>query len=472
MTPTILVTGATGTVGAAVVASLRDADDARDTDAGGTVAGDATADGIANGTADATVRAAVRLPERAKNEFENVDDLDLVQFDFEKPETWGPAFADVDRLFLVRPPSVGVGPVTDAVDAAVRVGVEHVAVLSVLGAEKNPLLPHRRIERHVEASGVGHTFLRASFFMQNFAEVHRRDVVDHDELFVPAGDGETSFVDARDVGGVAAAVLLAPDAAERAYDLTGPTAMDYDDAADVFSSVLGRPIEYADPSPVAFARRLRARGEPLPFVAVTLGVYATARFGFAGRVTDDVERVLGRPPRSLATFVRDYRDAFAPDDPASSIDVRPADAPPDWVVAAVNPILTRLLRSPLHSLVSDQLLLFTVNGRRSGEEYTVPVGYEQEDDALFVTTHHTNWWKNVRGGAPVTVHVRGERRHGTAEAIRDDERVAEHVHAVLRSHGPESARRVGVELDGDRLPTMAELRDTVEGVVLVRIELA
>ena len=106
------------------------------------------------------------------------DDAELVRFDFEKPESWGRAFEDIDALFLVRPPEIARvhRHITPAIDAAERVGVEHVVFLSVLGAEKNPLLPHRRIGRHLQGTDLTYTFLRASFFMQNFYVVHRVDV--------------------------------------------------------------------------------------------------------------------------------------------------------------------------------------------------------------------------------------------------------------------------------------------------------
>jgi len=148
--------------------------------------------------------------------------------------------------------------------------------------------------------------------MQNLSEVHGEDVVKRDQLFVPAGGGATSFVDARDVGAVAAVALTEADHENRAYDLTGPAALTYEEVAAVFSGVLDRPITYADPSILTFVRRLRSRGEPLPFLVLMVGIYTTARLGLAGRVTDDVERLLGRPPRDVATFVADYAGAFRP----------------------------------------------------------------------------------------------------------------------------------------------------------------
>jgi uncharacterized protein YbjT (DUF2867 family) len=169
------------------------------------------------------------------------------------------------------------------------------------------------VERHLDTCDVTTTYLRASFFMQNFVEVHRADLVERDRIFLPAGDGATSFVDARDVAAVGAVALVDPLCRNRAYDVTGPAALTYEEAAAVFSDILGREITYGRPGLVAFLADALDRGEPLPFAVVQSVVYTTARLGLAGRVTDDVERVLGRPPRDLATFVTDHRDAFEAD---------------------------------------------------------------------------------------------------------------------------------------------------------------
>jgi len=285
---TVLVTGATGTVGSRVVAALA--------------------------AADEPVRAASRDATRARD---SLDVASSVSFDFEKPETWGDALDGVDEIFLVRPPQLSrVGPLTDFVDAAERVGVDHVVVLSVLGADKNPLLPHRRIERHVEGTGLNWTFVRASFFMQNFLEEHRGEVRDG-VLFVPAGDGKTSFVDARDVAEVAAAALTEPGHGGRAYDVTGPEALTYDEVAAVFSDVLGRPVAYADPSLPRFAWETFRRGTSLGKTLVMSGIYTTARLGLAGRVTDDVRAVLDRDPVDFRTFVEDHASEFAVENLAS-----------------------------------------------------------------------------------------------------------------------------------------------------------
>ncbi|MFW6382988.1 MAG: NAD(P)H-binding protein [Haloferacaceae archaeon] len=276
------MTGATGTVGEPLVRRL-----------------------LGDGAA---VRVATRDPRSARDAFG--DDPEYVDFDLNRPETWGAALDGADRLFLLFPPGSGVGGVTEFVDAAERVGVDHAVFLSILGAEKLPVLPHRRIERHLARTDMSHTFLRASWFAQNLSEIHRREIVDRDEIYVPAGDGVLSVTDARDVAAVAATALTESGHEDRAYDLTGPAALDFHEVAAVFSDVLDRPIEYADPSRLTFARHMYRRGFSPGFVAFMIVEYSVVRLGFSGRTTDDVETVLGRPPRTVRQFAEDYADEF------------------------------------------------------------------------------------------------------------------------------------------------------------------
>jgi uncharacterized protein YbjT (DUF2867 family) len=284
----VLVTGATGTVGAHLAERLLDS-------------------GV-------PTRIASRELDAARDRFG--DGAEYVEFDLDRPETWGETLEGVDRLFLLFPPAVGVDPVREFVAAAGRVGVRHVVYLSIIGAEKLPVIPHRRIERHLERSDVAYTFLRASYFMQNLSGIHRPEVVDRGELFVPAGRGALSFVDARDVAAVAAAALTDSGHEGEAYDLTGPAALDFAAVADVFTDVLGRRITYADPSRLAFARHMYRRGVPGSLVAFMLVEYSVVRLGLSGRTTADVARVLGRPPRSMAQFVADEAETFRQSDSA------------------------------------------------------------------------------------------------------------------------------------------------------------
>lgn len=99
----------------------------------------------------------------------------------------------------------------------------------------------------------------------------------------------------------------------------------------------------------------------------------------------------------------------------------------------VNPIVRAVLRSPAHPLLSGHLMLLTVTGRRSGRTFTFPVAYTQDGDRLTVTLdwpERKRWWRNLRGGAPIAVELRGVRRTGTGVA-RGDEREGVTVEIAL-----------------------------------------
>lgn len=147
----------------------------------------------------------------------------------------------------------------------------------------------------------------------NLTTTHVSDIRDRDTLMVPAGGGRTAFVDADDVGQVAAAALLDPAAhLNRAWTPTGPEALTYDEVAATLSDVLDRPIRYARPGVLAYARHARRTvGMPLGMVAVTTAIYTAARVGQAGGLTDDVAEVLGHPPVTFGEFAEREAAAWA-----------------------------------------------------------------------------------------------------------------------------------------------------------------
>ena len=286
MVTNILVTGATGNVGKEIVRLLSDL--------------------------DYPVTAAVRNPIEASKSFGN--DVRCVPFDFTNPDTFTDAFAGINKLFLVRPPAIAdISKITPALNAAKRSGVEEIVFLSIIGADKNRIVPHYAIERAVEQLNIPATFLRCSFFMQNFNTTHREDIRFRDRLFMPAGNGKTSFIDVRDIAAVAVKILTESKRElpiDSAYDLTGATALTYSEVASIFTTVLGRPIQYTNPPIPIFIWQMLRQGFPLQFVLVMVGIYTTARFGLADLVTSDVPQLLGRSPISIDRYVEDYRECW------------------------------------------------------------------------------------------------------------------------------------------------------------------
>ena len=238
---------------------------------------------------------------------------DEVSFSFTDPITWPAAFAGAETLFLMRPPQIGNvrRDLLPAVAAAARSGVGRVVFLSVLEAEHNPLLPHRVVEKWLDRSGLRITHLRAGNFMQNLMTVHGADIRDRGVLTVPAGNARMSYVDARDVGAVAARCLVEDRFSGSAYDLTGPSAITHAEVAAILSAVLGRPIAYTHPSLPRYWRHAARVGMAMPTTVVTSVLYTLARFGVGSRVTDDIERILGRSPTDFEQFVVDHRAVWS-----------------------------------------------------------------------------------------------------------------------------------------------------------------
>ena len=148
-------------------------------------------------------------------------------------------------------------------------------------------------------------------------------------------------------------------------------------------------------------------------------------------------------------------------------------APDLRVMRLLNPVIRGLLRSPLHGLLSEQILLLTYSGRRSGRSYTLPVGYVRDGDALLIVSQHSElkqWWRNLRGGALVSLFLRGHRQDGRADVIEEPDAVAPEVERLMARLGArEASRQLYMGLDVVPPPTREQLAQALKGVVIVRI---
>ncbi|MBN1283913.1 MAG: nitroreductase family deazaflavin-dependent oxidoreductase [Anaerolineae bacterium] len=140
---------------------------------------------------------------------------------------------------------------------------------------------------------------------------------------------------------------------------------------------------------------------------------------------------------------------------------------PPWL----NTVMKFVLRSPLHGMVSNVIMLVTFTGRKSGKSYTTPVSYLREGDEVLLFTHG-QWWKNLRGGAPVTLRIKGKDLKGIAEPVTEDkEAITAGLRKILK-HNPRDAKYYGVTtFDADGYPDPAEVARGAQGSVMVRIRL-
>ena len=289
----ILVTGATGHVGRALVGEL-----------------------VRRGV---SVRGASRDPSRAAASSPACPEW--VSFDLERPATFDSALEGIERVFLIaRPgddePDRAAAPFLQAmVDSDVR----HVVTLTAMGADRRDDVSLGRLERLVEETDLQWTHLRPNWFMQVFATDPLLSAIRATgRIEVPAADAAISWVDARDVAAVAAATLTEPDHRGRAYLLTGPEALDHDQVARILSEGTGRPLGYRPLDEESGRRAVLAAGLGARRADRLTRFYRLVRAGACAPVSEDVASVLGRPAIPFRRFAEDHRHLWATSDGPSS----------------------------------------------------------------------------------------------------------------------------------------------------------
>lgn len=286
----ILVTGATGQVGSAVIAALRAYE-------------------------HIVVRAAVRDVAKATatltGRWRGDASVQPVHFDYADRASQDAALADCDSLFLLRPPQL-TGDFGDLIARARQHGVGHIVFLSVQGAQRNRLIPHHRIEQRLMSGGVPYTLLRPAYFMQNFTSTLHDELVRRHRIFLPAGNARFTLVDVDDIGRVAARVLTQPGAPHhgQAYTLTSEVPLNFQQMAEQLTTGLGIPVTYVSPNPWCFYRTLRRDGREPGLILVMLLLHMLPRFTGTPPVTHTVADLTGRAPTEFEQFVAAHRDEW------------------------------------------------------------------------------------------------------------------------------------------------------------------
>ncbi len=289
MVGTILVTGATGTVGSEVVKQLS--------------------------STGQKVRASVRSTTRVTSN-DNLKDVELVEMDYNKPETLVTAFKGADKLFLLTPVSPKTAELTsNLVKEAKKNAIKHIVKQSVMGADSELdvviLRLHRQAEKMIEESGIPFTFLRPNDFMQNFVNFYSPTIKSNNALYLPAEDAKVSFVDVRDIAAIAVKTLTDDGKhTGKAYTITGPEALSYSQVAEILSNVTGKKISYVNVPEEDTRAGMKAMGWDDWLINATLQFFDLYKKGYASKVSSDVEEVLGRRPISFSQFARDYAQAF------------------------------------------------------------------------------------------------------------------------------------------------------------------
>jgi uncharacterized protein YbjT (DUF2867 family) len=181
--------------------------------------------------------------------------------------------------------------------AATRQGVRRLVLLSGRGEEEAVVS-----EKAVQAEFPSATVLRASWFAQNFSEHFLLGPVLDGVIALPAGDVVEPFVDAEDIADVAVAALTGDGHAGAVYELTGPRALGFADAAAEIARAAGRPVAYAPVTAAEYRSAALAAGVPAEEVEPLTELFTRVLDGRNAAPTGDVERALGRPARDFAGY--------------------------------------------------------------------------------------------------------------------------------------------------------------------------
>lgn len=235
------------------------------------------------------------------------DEITFRKLDFYDEDTYDECLRGINSVFLMRPPQISRirKYMKPFIKKMAEHKIEHVVSLSIVGA--NILTPHYRMEKKVEKYGLPYTHIRAGFFMQNLITTHLEIIRKENKLCIPAGDGKTSFIDARDIAEVAAMVLKTGNYKNDILRVTGLEALDYYEVAKRMSSILDRKITYTAPSTREFKKKMKVYGYEKKFLRIVSILYLTVRLGKASTIYYDVEKVLGREPKKIDEFIRDYK---------------------------------------------------------------------------------------------------------------------------------------------------------------------
>ena len=284
MKETILVTGASGTIGRELVRYL-----------------------ISN---NICVRIAARDEQKVK-EFENCG-CPVIKFDFEKSETFGKAFEGISGFFLsvpLRYPRIDEF-ILPAIEAAKKFGVVHIVSLGAIGIGLDRETPLSVLEQCIKHCGLQYTILRPNLLMQTMLALSSQTLRQTREIRLPAGDARISFVDARDIAESAAIALVDASHRNKIYNLTGAEALSHTDIATILSRISGKTITYIPISHNEAQSKLILEGWTLEKISMMIGLYEIARHGWCETVFPDLANLLEREPLRFEQFADDYKKSW------------------------------------------------------------------------------------------------------------------------------------------------------------------
>jgi NAD(P)H dehydrogenase (quinone) len=275
----ILVTGATGNLGSAVVSHLQ------------------------KNTATSNIVAFARDEKKASQLKETGIQVRIGSYD--DISSLDRAMNGIEKILLIS----GNGPARlqqhkNVIDAAKKAGISHfvftsIALKDMKTAALRPLMEDLyQAEDYIKKSGLTYTILRNSLYTGATPLFASAKVIEAG-IYLPTGNGKVPFALRREMGEAAANILLQNTHENQTYQITGSDLSSYEDVAKAFSELSGRPVSYTDADPVSFPARLKELGLPDFVSLIVTSFSADVKNHQFEMATKDMEKLLGRKPASL-----------------------------------------------------------------------------------------------------------------------------------------------------------------------------
>jgi uncharacterized protein YbjT (DUF2867 family) len=224
-------------------------------------------------------------------------------FDWDDRSTWEPALRGATSAYVSFFPDLAVPGAADTVGAFARLaadrGAGRLVLLSGRGEEEA-----QRAELAVQQAGADWTIVRSSWFSQNFSESFLLDPILAGEVALPVDGIPEPFVDVEDIADVAVAALTEDGHAGRVYEVTGPRLLRFEEAIDEIGAAAGRAIRFVPVSIDEYATAMTEQGVPDDVASLITYLFSEVLDGRNARLTDGVERALGRAPRDFGDYAR------------------------------------------------------------------------------------------------------------------------------------------------------------------------
>ena len=226
-----------------------------------------------------------------------------VPFDWEDRQTWTPALAGVDKVYITYYPDLAVPGSIDAIRELSKMADEAGVRRLVLLSGRNEV-EAERAEDVIKESGLQWTIVRCAFFAQNFNEGAWLDEVLAGTVALPVDHVQEPFVDVDDIADVVVAALTNDRHVGQLYELTGPRLLSFRDAVTEIAAAAGRDITFVSVPIDDYTAMLTEHGLPQDFIWLLSHLF-TEVLGSKAHLADGVQRALGREPKDFTDYARE-----------------------------------------------------------------------------------------------------------------------------------------------------------------------